>query len=425
MQSGLEIANCATILSVGTELTTGQMLDTNASWLAGRLTELGAVVTRCITVGDALAELRATMGQAIACGGVVIATGGLGPTPDDLTRQALAEALAQPLEEDPQALEAIRAFFVRRERSMPDSNRLQALRPRGCTTLPNRLGTAAGICLERPDLYLAVFPGVPAEMKAMFEETVGPAIRMRIGARPGGTQIAVLRSFGLSEANIGETLADLMRRGRNPSVGTTASRMIIAVRVVARALDESTAKEMLAADVAEIKTRLGNAIFGGGDDTLQDAVGRLLLAKGLRVSTAESCTGGLLAKYLTDVPGSSAYFRQGYVTYADEAKAGLLGVPTSLITRKGAVSEIVARELAVRCREAAQVDFALSTTGIAGPSGGRPPEKPVGLVFVALAGREGVKAKRLLLGETLSREEIRDRACKAAMNLLRLHLLER
>jgi nicotinamide-nucleotide amidase len=414
----------AVIISIGTELSTGQTMDTNAVWLAGRLTDLGAQVRRHLTVADDPAELCAVIAESVASGGVVILTGGLGPTQDDVTRQALGSALARPLEEDAEALDQIRGFFAARRRTMHETNRMQALRPRGCSIIPNPWGTAPGIRHQNRDVFLAALPGVPAEMKAMFDRFVAPEVSARTGCQADGTQYARLHVYGVTEARVGATLAGLMKPGRNPSVGTTASQTVITVRIVARAADADAAQRLLNADRTAILSRLGRAVFGEGDETLQAAVARHLTSTGATVATAESCTGGLLAKYLTDIPGSSAYFRQGYVTYADEAKSELLGIPAETIALHGAVSEPVASELAVRCRQAARADFGLSTTGIAGPAGGSPPEKPVGLVYVGLAHSAGVDVHRLLLGETLARDEIRDRTCKAALNALRLKILE-
>jgi nicotinamide-nucleotide amidase len=258
-------------------------------------------------------------------------------------------------------------------------------------------------------------------MKAMFEANVLrnlPADRDFACASS-----AKLLCFGISEAKLGELLADLMVEGRNPSVGTTASDAVLSVRINSFGRDDSEGARLVSDDVAEIRSRLGNVVFGEEDETLQGAVGKLLIRQGLTVATGESCTGGLLAKRLTDVHGSSAYFLRGMVTYSNQAKSDLLGVPSALIETHGAVSEPVARAMASGCRSAADVDIAISITGIAGPGGGNPPEKPVGLVFIGLADAKDVVVKRLLLGEHYSRNDIRDRACKTALNMLRLSIL--
>lgn len=410
----------ASIISVGTELVTGQTLDTNAAWIAAELTRVGADVVEHVTVGDAAADLEETLRWAIERTDVTIVTGGLGPTRDDITRDAVSAATGSPLELNDAALAEIEAFFAHWQRPMHEANRVQAMIPRGCRFLSNRRGTAPGIAWATEDRLLFALPGVPAEMKAMFAEYVQP----EVAARSGGTAVrtAALRCFGISEARMGEAIADLMSRGRNPEVGTTASGAILTVRIVARASSQPEAERMVAEDMDQVRQRLGPVVFGSGSDQIQNAVARLLLEQHKTVAVAESCTGGLLAKRLTDVPGSSGYFQLGHVTYSDQAKTDLLGVLPELIQRHGAVSEAVASAMASGCRDAAGADVALSTTGIAGPGGGSR-EKPVGLVFIGLAGSSGVRVKQLLFGEHLTRNEIRDRSCKVALNLLRLRLM--
>lgn len=410
----------AAIVSIGTELTTGQCLDTNSQWLSLELGRIGLAVTLHLTVGDDVADLVRAIRHARDAAEIVILTGGLGPTEDDLTREAAAAALGEPLEERAEALAAIEDMFRRRQRPMPAANRVQALIPRGCRWLPNPCGTAPGFAHESDGRWLFALPGVPREMKEMFEQSVRPALH----ATTGGACLRVrsLRCFGLGEALLGERIRDLMARGRNPSVGTTASGAIITIRFVARGRDAHEVDRLLDRDVEDVRSRLGAVVFGEGDATLHGVVGQRLIERGQTVATAESCTGGLLAARFTDVPGSSAYFLRGMVTYSNEAKVDLLGVPPELIQAHGAVSEAVARAMADGCRSVARSDFALAVTGIAGPTGGSS-EKPVGLVYLALADPRGVEVRRHLFGEWLTREEIRDRACKTALNWLRLRLI--
>ena len=412
----------ANIISIGNELLRGQAVDTNSAWLADRLGALGVQVGRHVTVGDDVGRIAEATAEALRDAEVVVLTGGLGPTLDDLTRAGIAQALEVELGENPEALRQIEAFFVRIERLMPETNRLQALVPRGCTVIANPRGTAPGIAAQVGRTQLFALPGVPAEMRVMFEQTITPSLL----AAPGGRELTRslrLQCFGASEAGIGETLADLMQRGLNPEVGTTASGAVISVRINARGASAEAGEALAKETAAEVRRRLGDVVFGEGADTLESVVGRMLTEAGQTLATAESCTGGLLAKCFTDVPGSSAYFLRGYVTYSNHAKVDLLDVPTALLECEGAVSEAVAAAMAQGCRMRAGVDFALATTGIAGPDGGRPPEKPVGLVYVALAAADGVEVERLNLGDYFSRVEIRDRAAKVARNMLRLRLL--
>ncbi len=410
----------AVILSIGTELTTGQNLDTNSAWLSAELTRMGVTVIRHVTVDDDLGRITQAVRLALDEAEAGIATGGLGPTADDLTRQALADAIGRPLEENPEAFAQIRDFFERWRRPMHEANFLQAQLPRECTVIHNQWGTAPGIHFRDERSEFFALPGVPNEMKNMFRVSVAPII----AARSGEARMlsATLRCFGMTEAQIGSSLINLMRRDRNPLVGTLASRGIITVSILAQGSTMGEANRLLETDRAEVRRRLGDAVFGEGDDTLESVVGRRLRELGLTLAVAESCTGGLLAKRITDVPGCSDYFIRGYVAYADSAKSELLGVSPALIATHGAVSEEVVRALAAGCRASAQSDYVLALTGIAGPGGGTA-EKPVGLVWFALADEKGIETLRVLFGEHLCREDVRDRACSTALNLLRHRLL--
>ena len=409
----------AVIISCGAELVTGQCVDTNSAWLSSRLTALGVRVVEHVTVDDDESRLAECVRRGLNVAQLVIITGGLGPTPDDITREAVAAAIAQPLDESAEAMAQIHAFFERWKRPMPESNRKQAQLPETCLVVSNPRGTAPGIHYAKDGRHLFAFPGVPGEMKAMFELGVLPVLP---AAGAVAVEPAVLKCFGISEAKLGETLADLMKRGRNPSVGTTASKAVLSIRVVARHDDPAEAIRLRDADIVDIRSRLGDVIFGEGEMTLEDTVAKLLRAAGRTVSTAESCTGGLLAARLTDIPGSSEYYPRGYVTYSNAAKQEMLNVSPSDIQEYGAVSEQVARAMAEGCRRKAGTDYALAITGIAGPSGGSA-EKPIGLIHIALAHVASTETLQVRLGDHLTREEIRDRACKTALNLLRLKLL--
>ena len=412
----------ATIVSVGHELITGACIDTNSAWLSEELTRVGVHTIAHVTVGDDVERICGAITGGLSNADLVIVSGGLGPTADDLTRQGVAAAVGRPLEENPEALRQIRAMFERWQRPFDEANTVQAMIPSGCKMIPNLRGTAPGIAYTSGQKRLYALPGVPSEMKAMFREAIAPTlVGCSIGSIVRSRQI---RCFGMAEARVGELLADLMVRGRNPLVGTTASDAVITVRLTAEGLDEAAVERLLDSDAAEVRQRLGRAVFGDGEVSLAEVVAGLLLEQGRTVATAESCTGGLLAKQLTDISGSSAYFVRGLVTYSNEAKIELLNVPAAMIEAEGAVSEPVARAMAIGCRATAGTDFALAITGIAGPTGGAPPAKPVGLVFIGLADARTVDVKRVLLGEHLSRREIRDRSCKVALNLLRLCLAE-
>ncbi|MEE8171120.1 MAG: competence/damage-inducible protein A [Phycisphaerae bacterium] len=410
----------AVILSVGHELISGQTTDTNAVWLSQRLAELGVAATMHVTVGDALEPLTREIRRAAAQADVVLITGGLGPTADDLTRDAIAAAMDAPLERHEPSLKQIRDFFARLGRTMTPANEVQAMIPAGAEPIENTCGTAPGIRARLNKGLLFALPGVPREMREMFARHAAPALKSHTGGRAILT--TTLYTYGAPEATLGEQIRDLMNRDRNPTVGTTAQQTIIGVRILAQGDSVEHARTLLERDADEIRRRLGSKVFGRDDPRIEMAVAELLKQHGKTIATAESCTGGLIAKRLTDIPGSSAYFLQGFVTYSNDAKTQMLGVPAELIALHGAVSVAVAEALAVNCRRQAGADFAISVTGIAGPDGGTA-DKPVGLVYVGLADRDGCEVKQYRLGNELSREEIRDRTAKAALNRLRLRLI--
>lgn len=379
-------ARAVAILSVGDELVLGQIEDTNASWIARALQALGAMPGERRTVGDDRAALSTAMRELLASHTALIVTGGLGPTLDDLTREALLD-LVDPhgtLVEDPAGVEHLCGWFERRGRAMPASNLRQAQRPREARLLPNPNGTAPGIAASwQSGRAIYCLPGPPGEMRPMFDACVAP--ELRDPARVVLT--ATLRTIGLGESSIGEKLGELMQRGREPSVGTTASDGIVSIRV--RATGEAiAARSALDATVAECRTRVGDIVFGVEDETLASALGALLVARGATLATAESCTGGLVGAMVTEVSGSSAWYRGGFVTYENARKRDDLGVPESTLAAHGAVSHETALAMARGALAKTGADLAISTTGVAGPTGGSD-AKPVGTVFVAIALRGG------------------------------------
>lgn len=411
----------SSIISVGNELITGQVVDTNAAWIASKLMQSGVQIISHQTVGDDVDRLSEMIRQSWDRSTLIIITGGLGPTPDDRTRFAIAAAFDLPLEEHAEAVAQLRTMFKQWQRTMHDSNLVQAMIPKDCEILANQRGTAPGITYHHDDRYLFALPGVPCEMKDMFDQHIQPMISSRCSDTCSLDN--KLLCFGISEARLGELLSDLMREDRNPQVGITASEAVMSIRIVAKGQTRSEAKNLLDKDTEEVRRRLGSAIFSEGDDTLQHVVGRLLMDQKKTISTAESCTGGLLGKYLTDVPGSSSYFIQGYITYSNESKAEILGVPMNLISTEGSVSESVALAMADGCIKVAHTDYAISITGIAGPDGGNPPEKPIGLIYIAIACENNIDSHRFTFGQHLTRSEVRDRSCKTALNLLRHRLM--
>lgn len=393
----------AEIVSIGTELLLGQIDDTDASYLSRRLAALGVAVYRRTTVGDNPQRAEAALREAVAGAPIVIATGGLGPTGDDVTRAAAARALGVELVEDPQAVAWLEAFFAARGRGLDAANRRQALAPQGALPLFNSAGTAPGVWWEGGDRLLILLPGPPRELKAVWESEVEP----KLGDRSGQVILSrVLRVAGLPEAEVDTRLADLMA-AENPTLAPLAGSGQVALRLTARAPGRDQACALLAPLEAEVLARLGPHVYGAGEETLAHAAGRALAGSALTLATAESCTGGLLGAAITAVPGSSAYYRGGVVAYDNSVKQHVLGVPAGLIHREGAVSEAVALAMAAGVRSSLAADIGLAVTGIAGPDGGTP-AKPVGLVWLALADTGGATAwPRLYAGD---RDQVRERS---------------
>ena len=408
----------ATILSIGDELILGQTIDTNSAWLSQQLAAIGCGVLAHYTIADDQDAIADAIAYHAPKSDVILITGGLGPTEDDLTRQALAQAMGVGLELCQPWLTQLEEFFRMRRRPMVASNRVQAMLPATCSMIPNTCGTACGMAgaIGRCDIY--AMPGVPHEMVEMFTRDILPKLRER---SHGAVILSrTLHSFGVGESSVGEMLGDLMDRRRNPSVGTTVSGGVVSLRINARFDDAAEARRQIETTEAACRARLGSLIYGADGITLSEVLAVMLKRCGKTVCTAESCTGGLLAGMFTDVPGSSAYFLHGQVTYSNDAKVKLLGVKPATLERYGAVSESVVKEMAVGARKLSGADFALSISGIAGPDGGTP-DKPVGTVCFGFAHAAGVTASTIVhLG---SRSLIRDRACKTAMTILRYHLL--
>ncbi len=429
----------AIILSIGDELTLGQTVDTNSAWLSAQLASVGCAVAAHLTVPDDQPAIEQAMEESVGRCDVLIVTGGLGPTEDDLTRQALAAVMREPLELNERWLAQLEKFFKRLGRTMPQTNRIQAMIPRGATMIFNTCGTAAGIDAsyisgdQKNVCRIFVMPGVPKEMKAMFARDVLPHVE-KMG---GGAVILsrTLHTFGLGESAVAEKLGELMKRGCNPSVGTTISGGVVSVRINASFGSEPEARRQLEETERACRDALGNLVFGADEETLQQAVARLLVEQKKVVSTAESCTGGLLAKMLTDVPGSSAYYQRGWITYANEAKQDLLLIEPELIAEHGAVSERVVSMMALGALSLYKLesDYGVAISGIAGPTGGSP-QKPVGTVCIAVAWvRPDRSLESLGPDEVVARtfnfpgdrEMIRDRSAKMALTMLRYRLMGR
>lgn len=418
------------ILSVGSELTSGQNLDTNSQWLSRRLAEVGIPVGWHTTIADDLQANVDAFRIAARRARLVLITGGLGPTQDDLTREALAQAAGVEVVFHPPSLARIEALFRQRGRVMPERNRVQAYFPAGAEAIDNDHGTAPGIWMRLGDAHVAALPGVPSEMHAMFSDSVLPRLRT-LGLTGGVLVQRKINTFGSGESHIEEKLFDLTRRGHVPEVGITASDAIIALRILARAATPEEAQAQIAPVERTIRERLGNLVYGVEDEDLQHAVLRLLGAKRRSLAVAESLTGGLVGERLASVPGASDWFRGGIIAYDNRVKAEQLGVSEALLAEKGAVSAEVAEAMARGCLVRLKTDLAVSTTGVAGP-GDLAPDKPAGLVYVGLAwAAESGPAADPDRGGAASftaswigtRTEVRSRTARLALNRVRLHLL--
>jgi nicotinamide-nucleotide amidase len=406
----------AVVIAVGSELLRPGRRDTNGDWLVERLLDLGIETRWRSAVDDDVERIARLIATAWKDAGVVLLTGGLGPTEDDRTRDALAVAFDAPLTRDPAMTRWITSMFSARGRVAGPRQWRQADRPQGADWIENALGSAPGLLVERDGRVLAALPGVPAEMKAMFSATVAP----RLAAAGGGALAReTLRIAGRPESWVDEVVRDLYgTRGTETTI--LASPGSVELLVTARGADEAEARARLAALTGAMRARLGIDLFGSNEETLAGVVGHLLAARGATVAVAESCTGGLLGAAFTEVAGSSAWFRGGIVGYADDVKSSLAGVPAALIREHGAVSEAVARALAEGARAACSADFGLGVTGVAGPGGGTA-DKPVGTVHLALA--DDGAGRTLKLDWPGDRELIRKRAVTVALDLLRRRLL--
>ncbi len=382
----------AAVLSIGTEITRGELINTNAAWLSEELSGLGYEVVEQVTVADDRSQIRRTLDRLLSEVQLIVCTGGLGPTSDDLTSEVVAETLGVNLARDEASLEHIRGRWRHFDREMPASNAKQADFPEGAEILPNAEGTAPGFGVVRDEAHAYFMPGVPREMKRMFRDSVRPAIGPRVKRTQHQEHI---RTFGLPESEVAERLQDLEVPGI--TLGYRASFPEIEVKVLAVAEDLGSAERNAKRVADEVCSRLGDHVYGGRRDTFAGAVGQALRERELKIAVAESCTGGLVGSMLTSVPGSSDYLLFDGVTYSNHAKQVVLGVSHELLRAHGAVSEESARAMAEGARRVVDADLSVAITGVAGPGGGSD-EKPVGTVFFAVAQRDGeTRLKRMNL----------------------------
>lgn len=404
------------ILAIGTELLMGQIVNSDAQYLSRRFNELGIDVYHHCVVGDNPKRLQEALALALSRSDLVVTTGGLGPTMDDLTKQTIAQMLDLSMVNDPASEQWLRDKFASMGREITPNNLRQAEFPQGSQILKNRKGTAPGCIVSYGQGHIVVLPGPPYEMQDMFECEVVPWLQSRTGVT---IHSQLLRIFGIGESMVEHQLKDLILAQSNPTIAPYAGTGEVALRITAKAETVQQAQALIAPVEQAIRQRLGDTVYATGDKTMEKCVAHKLLQNGKTLALAESCTGGTLAGMLTAIPGISAAFLEGAVTYSNAAKVRALGVDEALLNQHGAVSHQVAAAMAEGIRSRSGADYALSVTGIAGPDGGTL-DKPVGLVYIGLADAQGTQVKELRLAG--DRERIRRQSCLHALDLLRRRL---
>jgi nicotinamide-nucleotide amidase len=409
----------AEIIATGSELLFGNMLETNSLFLSEELMLIGIDPAFKTVVGDNERDMEESLRRALDRVDVIIITGGIGPTEDDMTRKVVSKVMKKRLALNEDALKTIRERFATRGREYINANDRQALIPVGARLIQNSLGTAPGFFIDKEGPFIAVLPGVPREMKAMFNEELRPVLAERFGGRIY-IRRRILRTCGMFESAINQTLENILKR-EQPVIGLSAKETGVDIRIIARSTSDEQSQSMIVKTEAEIRELLGDTIYGVDEREIEEIVGVLLKQRRLKLSIAESCTAGLICKRITSIAGSSEYFERGAVVYSDLAKIEMLDISRRLLERHGAVSAEIAAAMAQGIRTKSHTDLGLSVTGIAGPDGGTE-KKPVGLVYTALASSEGVKTNehRFLGG----REQIRVRASQMALDMVRRHLIE-
>ena len=406
------------ILSVGTELLLGNIANTDAQMLSQGLSELGLNVYYHTVVGDNPQRAKEAVAIAKERADIIITTGGLGPTCDDLTKNVLAEAFGKKLVFDQASADRIRSYFTRTGRTMTENNLQQAMLPEGCTVLTNDWGTAPGCAFQADGVHVIMLPGPPSECRPMFRYRAMPYLQ---SLSEGVIASHTLKLFGIGESSMEAQLREQMNAMSNPTLAPYAKEGECELRVTAKAPTDAEAQALLKPTVEQIKQLFGAKVYGVDVSSLEEVVLALLKEKGMTLGTAESCTGGLIAKRLTDIPGASQSFRGGVVSYTNEVKAGVLGVPQPLLDQFGAVSAEVAQAMAEGARRTLGCDIALSSTGVAGPD---PDDRgnEVGTMFVAIAAPGGTYVRALKLGNRPVRARLRTQAASHALDLARRYL---
>jgi len=408
----------AEILAVGTEILLGNIVNTNAHYISNRLAELGIEVYHQSVVGDNAERLKEAYDLAFSRADLVITTGGLGPTKDDLTKEVAFDYFGKEAVLHQESLKSIEDFFNKININMDKSNIKQAYFPKDAMIMNNSVGTAPGCIIKEKDKILAVLPGPPREMKMMFEDCLVPYLKK---FQQGVLESKTLRIIGVGESKVASMIEDIIDNSVNPTVAPYAKEGEVTLRITAKAKDREEASNLISPVEKEIRHRLGEAVYGEGEVSIEEVVGKLLIDNKLTIAIAESCTGGLLSGTLINYPGISEVFKEGFITYTNEAKMKRLKVKKEVLEKYGAVSSQTAAEMAEGAAKSAGTDIAVSTTGIAGPGGGSD-EKPVGLVYVGLYIKGEVKTKEFnLIGD---RQRIRNATVIRTLEWLRREILK-
>ncbi len=414
----------AEIITIGDELLYGQIEDSNSPFVAEKLTSSGLKVVFKTSVGDDITRIAEAFETARSRVDVIIATGGLGPTSDDLTKKAIVKTFKRNLVLHPEILKNIEDSFQKRGIPMPSINQNQALIPQGTKALSNLWGIAPGIFLEDENTLFFALPGVPVEMQWMLENEVMPMLRAkRVSGSTGAESFILhrkLKTTGISESALFEKIEKLIDPKEEIKIAFLPTLLGVTIRLTMESEEKDPAETKLDEYERKVREILGSLIYGVDEQTLEEVVGRLLFERKKTIAVAESCTGGLLGSRITNISGSSRYFERGVVTYSNQSKTELLKIPPEDIEKYGAVSKEIALLMAEGVRKLARSDFGLSVTGIAGPTGGTP-QKPVGLVYIGFAYERDSFAERFIFGQ--DRRSIRERAAQAALNVVRLFML--
>ncbi|NMF06125.1 competence/damage-inducible protein A [Clostridium beijerinckii] len=408
----------AEIIAIGTEILLGDIINSNAQYLAQELAALGIDMYYQQVVGDNEIRIMHAFDEAYSRSDIIITTGGLGPTNDDITKEVAAKYFNKELIEDENSTKKIRDYFKFRERAMTQNNLKQGLIPEGATVINNNNGTAPGVIMEDDNKIMIILPGPPKEMKPMFEESVKPYLQEKSDSILVSRVVKIL---GIGESAVAEEIKDLIDAQTNPTIAPYAKDVGVMLRITAKAATKDEALKLIEPIEEEIKNRLGDNVYATEDINIEEVVARLLIEKKLTISTAESCTGGMIASYLINYPGISEVFLEGAVTYSNEAKHNRLGVNNDILNQYGAVSEETAREMAIGIAKTANTDVSIVTTGIAGPEGGTL-EKPVGLVFIGVYVHGKVTIKKCLFKG--DRNKVRLQATITGLDMLRRILIK-